>query len=156
MRSTSRSSAARPTWVPGSWSSIKARKPDWLRDKKINILVQFGLTGIPELKGVPVVEDVTKDETVKQVFELFLAPQEMGRPFAAPPETPAERLAALRAAFLATAKDPEFKEAAAKQGLDIDPMSADEMAQILKKVYAMPPAIVAKAREAAQQQGAAK
>ncbi len=141
----------------GSWSSLKARKPEWLRDRKINILAQFAMTRHPELPDVPVLAELIPDQETRDVFDLFLAPQEMGRPFAAPPGVPAERLAILRKAFMATAADPEFLKAAKGAGIDIDPVSGERMTEILRRVYAMPASVVARARAASQADpGAAK
>ena len=139
-----------------SWSSLKTRKADWLRDKKINILVQFSLKGLPDLPGVPIAQDLVSDDNAKRIFDFFLAPQEMGRPLGAPPEVPADRLEALRKGFMSTLADPEFLQAAATIGADIDPVSGAEMVAILERIYAMPPHIVAAAKKAAQQEGAGK
>ena len=66
----------------------------------------------------------------------------MGRPFVAPPGVPADRLAALRAAFDATLADPAFLEDAKKQNLNVVPVSAREMTEVVSKAYATPPAVV--------------
>ncbi|MBM3607161.1 MAG: hypothetical protein FJX29_01710 [Alphaproteobacteria bacterium] len=134
----------------GSWSSLKTRKPDWLRDKKINVLAQFAMQRHPELAQVPTILEVSPDEEAKSVFELFLAPQEMGRPFTAPPGVPPERLAALRAAFMATARDEEFLKAASAARADIDPIDGARMQEILTRVYAMPRQVITRARQASE------
>ena len=107
----------------GSWSSLKTRKADWLADKKIKVLVQFAIEGLPELKGVPLVGEFAPDERARKAFEVFLAPQEMGRPIVAPPAIPADRLETLRNSLLSTTADKEFLSQAERQGLDIDPIS---------------------------------
>jgi len=134
----------------GSWSSIRARKGDWLRDQKINVLVQFSLVGRTDLPGVPVAQDLVSDPDSKSIFEFFLAPQEMGRPLAAPPGIPAARLQALRNAFHATMADAQFILAAESIGADVDPISGEQILAILKRLYAMPPSLIERAKQAAQ------
>ena len=82
-----------------SWSYIKTRKADWLRDKKIRILLQTGLHPHPDLKTVPPLFDLVESEEIRQVWELIFTPKLMSRPFVLPPGVPAERVAALRTAF---------------------------------------------------------
>jgi tripartite-type tricarboxylate transporter receptor subunit TctC len=134
----------------GSWSSIKTRKADWLAGQKINVLVQFALEGLPDLAGVPLVGEFAPDEQARRAFELFLAPQEMGRPIVAPPMIPADRLQTLRKAMLATAADAEFLAQADRQGLDIDPIGGDKIDTLLQSLYALDPELVRTARAAAQ------
>ena len=87
------------------WTFLKLRKGDWLRDGKVNILYQMSLEKHPELPHVPAIIDHVKTADDRKVFEFLFAPQEMGRPFFAPPGVPAERVQALRAAFAQTLKD---------------------------------------------------
>src|SRR4029078_5762167 len=92
-----------------SWDSIKGTRPEWLRDKKINLLVVFAYEKAADVPPeVPLVLDVAKTEEQKQILRVHLAGQALGRPFAAPPGIPDDRKAALRKAFDETMKDPEF------------------------------------------------
>src|SRR5262249_50016344 len=88
-----------------SWSTIKASRPHWITDKLLNVIVQMGLTKLSDLPDVPSALDLVADVEDKQVLELILIRQGAGRPFAAPPGVPADRLAALRRAFDATLAD---------------------------------------------------
>lgn len=135
----------------GSWSSIRGRKADWLRNKHINVLVQFSLIGRPDLEGVPIVQDLVNDPDAKDIFEFFLAPQEMGRPLAGPPGIPPDRIQALRNAFSETMADAQFLQAAESIDADIDPITGEQMLGILKRLYAMKPDLVERAKQAAQQ-----
>jgi tripartite-type tricarboxylate transporter receptor subunit TctC len=131
-----------------SWGTIKVAHATRIKEHSINLLLQAGLKKDPELPDVPLVSDLTDDLEKKQMLYLHVAPQGMGRPFAAPPDIPADRKAALINAFDATMKDPEFLAAAAKEGLDVSPMTGSEIDELLKQLYAMPPDIIAKAAKA--------
>jgi tripartite-type tricarboxylate transporter receptor subunit TctC len=128
-----------------SWSTIKASRPHWIRDRLLNIIVQMSLTKLPELPDVPNVLDLVADRENKQVLELILIRQEAGRPFAAPPGVPADRLAALRRAFDATLADDEFRADAQKAQLEIEPLAAAEIETLLATAYGAPNAIVRRA-----------
>jgi tripartite-type tricarboxylate transporter receptor subunit TctC len=130
-----------------SWSTMKASRPRWVNDHLLNVIVQLGLTRLPELPDVPSALDLVSDAQNKQVMELILLRQEAGRPFAAPPGTPADRVAALRQSFEATLKDPDFVAEAQKMQLEIDPMTGEAIARMLAKAYAAPKVIVQRAAE---------
>ena len=120
----------------------------WLRDKKINLLVQSSFKKVPELGDVPLVIEQTKDTEKLQILKLFLAAQEMARPFAAPPGIPADRKAALVAAFDATMKDPEYLADAKKLDIDVNPVSGKALEELLAELYATPKEVLKKAGEA--------
>ena len=128
-----------------SWSTIKAARPHWIKDNKLNVIVQLGLAKLPELPDVPAALDLVTDPVKKQVLGLILVRQELGRPLAAPPGVPADRLEILRGAFDATMKDPQFPAEAAKLELEIEPLSAPEIDKLLADAFATPKAIVQEA-----------
>jgi tripartite-type tricarboxylate transporter receptor subunit TctC len=128
-----------------SWSTIKAARPHWIKDNKLNVIVQLGLAKLPELPDVPAALDLVTDPVKKQVLGLILMRQELGRPLAAPPGVPADRLDLLRRAFDATMKDPQFLAEANKLELEIEPLSAPEIDKVLAEAFATPPAIVQQA-----------
>ena len=128
------------------WASLKAIRPDWHRDKKINLLAQFSIKPHPEVPGVPVMMDLVEKKEDKQALELIFATQEMGRPFAAPPGIPADRTAALRAAFDAVLKDPALLADAKKQNLEIDPISGQEITDLMVRLYETPKAVAERVR----------
>ena len=132
-----------------SWSTIKGRHAAWLRDKKINLLVQAAFRKEPEIgPDVPLVMEQAKSAEQTQILKLILAAQEMARPFAAPPGIPDDRKAALIAAFDATMKDPEFLAEAKKLNLDVAPVGAAALDKLLAELYATPKDVVKKASEA--------
>jgi tripartite-type tricarboxylate transporter receptor subunit TctC len=128
-----------------SWSSVKSTQAAWLRDKKINILVQLALAKHPDLPDVPLVTDLAKNDEQHQVLKLIFARQVMGRPFLAPPGLPADRAAILRKAFMDTLTDKDFLADAEKSQLEINPVPGDEIEKLVKEVYATPPAVAQRA-----------
>jgi tripartite-type tricarboxylate transporter receptor subunit TctC len=118
------------------WSSIKAARPTWYPEGKVRFLFQYGSSPHPELKGVPHALDLLKTEADKTLLIAASAPLGLGRPFGAPPGVPADRLAALRAAMMATFKDPAFRADCAKQRLECDdPKSGAELEALIKQAY---------------------
>src|SRR5258708_35265312 len=108
-----------------SWSSMKTARPDWIRDKKVTLLMQAALQKEPELGDVPSALDFVKNEADRKVMELYLTQKTVARPLIAPPGVPAERLAALRAGFIALAQDKEFIADAQKARLEVAPISGE-------------------------------
>ena len=131
-----------------SWNNIPAKHPDWLRDGKIKLLLQLGLRKHPALPDVPLVLDLARDADQRKLFETMMQMKELGRPYFVAPGVPADRVAALRAAFSATMKDPEFVGEMTKAGISIDPVSGADMQKMLSEAYALPPAIIQRTRAA--------
>lgn len=130
-----------------AWSmpSLMSTHPEWLKEKKINFIVQHALEKHPALPDTPLLIDYAKTDDQKGVLELIFAPQTIARPILGPPNIPADRLQALRKAFQATMKDPAFLAEADKQGLEVMPSSAEDMDALLARLYAIPDAIVKQA-----------
>mgnify|MGYP001195915338 CR=1 FL=1 len=128
-----------------SWSTMKASRPHWIKDKLLNVIVQLGMEKLPDLPQVPAALDLVKDPHKKRVLTLILMRQETGRPVAAPPGVPEDRVAALRRAFDATMKDPAFVAEAAKLQLEIEPLSGAQIQKLLADAFATPKDIVAEA-----------
>jgi len=131
-----------------SWSTLKSRHMQWMKEKKINILVQAAFQRQPDLGDVPLITDAVKTPEQRQILKLFLTSQEMARPFAAPPGIPEDRKAALIAAFDQTMKDPEFLSEAQKLELDVNPVSAKAIDEMLAELYATPKDVLEKAAQA--------
>jgi tripartite-type tricarboxylate transporter receptor subunit TctC len=131
-----------------SLTSIKAQQPQWIPEKKLNLLVQLGLARSPELPDVPFILDEAKTERQRQILRLIFSRQVMGRPFAAPPAIPPERAAALRQAFDDTMKDPAFLDEARGSGLEVNPETGVRLASLVEDLYRTPPDVVAEARAA--------
>jgi tripartite-type tricarboxylate transporter receptor subunit TctC len=131
------------------WSSVKSQRPDWLRDGKLNLLVQVSIEPDPELtqRGVPPLWRYIARDDDRKAVELIVMQQMFQRPFVAPPGVPAEQIATLRAAFDATMKDPQFRADAEKTRIDINPLSGAKVQEVVDRIYATPKAIVARAKE---------
>jgi tripartite-type tricarboxylate transporter receptor subunit TctC len=128
-----------------SWSSIKATRMDWIESKKIIVLVQMSLSKHADLPDVPLIMDLAKTDEQRQIFKLIFARQVMGRPFAAPPGLPHDRLAALRQAFAETMTDREFLDDAENGKFEINPVSGERLEALVKEVYQTPPQVTKKA-----------
>jgi tripartite-type tricarboxylate transporter receptor subunit TctC len=131
-----------------SIGSITSQHPDWISDHKVAFLVQAGVRRDKALPDVPLLTDLAKTDEQRRIFKLISSSPALGQPYVAPPGVPADRLAVLRNAFAATLKDPAFLADASKIRFTIEPMSADEVAQIVHDTVATPPGIVAKAKTA--------
>jgi tripartite-type tricarboxylate transporter receptor subunit TctC len=131
-----------------SWSTLQSRHLEWMKSGKINIVVQAAFKKQPELAGVPLITDLVKTPEQGQILKLILTSQEMARPFAAPPGIPDDRRAALLAAFERTMKDPEFLEEAKKLNLEVNPVSAHAIDDLLAELYATPKEVLEKAAQA--------
>jgi tripartite-type tricarboxylate transporter receptor subunit TctC len=131
------------------WSSAKSQRSDWIKEKKINVLVQVALDPDEELTqmGVPQIWKFIAKEEDKKATELVASQQVFGRPYIAPPGTPAEQVNILRTAFEATMKDPQFLADAEKARIDITPLHGAKVQEVVEKLYATPPAIVDRAKE---------
>ncbi len=132
------------------WSGLPTLHPDWFATKFINVIVQLTRKGHPELNrmGVPRSDEFAKTDEERQVLDLIQSQSEFGRPYLLPPGVPADRVAALRKAFVDTLKDPTLLAEAKKMKLDLDYMSGEELQALIAKLYGLPPNIVARAKQA--------
>jgi tripartite-type tricarboxylate transporter receptor subunit TctC len=133
-----------------SWSSLRSARADWVRDKKIIPIWQLSLSKHPDLPDVPLAIDFAKTPEDRQIMEFFFARQEMSRPFVTTPDVDSARLKALRDAFMATTKDPEFIEAAKNQDVELDPISGSEIDDLLRRVFATPKHVIERATQLAR------
>lgn len=128
------------------WPVIRVIRAEWLREKKINVLLQTGLDKAPQLPDVPRLVDLARTDEQRQLLELFSQPEKIGRSLVAPPALPPERVAELRAAFNATLSDPDFRADAARMGIDLSPLPGDRLQAVIDKSFDYPAAIVADAK----------
>jgi tripartite-type tricarboxylate transporter receptor subunit TctC len=129
-----------------SWGSIKSQSADWIRDKKLNLLIQFALEKSPELPDVPLILDLATNDEQRQILRVIMARQLIARPFVAAPGIPEDRKQALRNAFDATMKDPDFRADAAKASLEVNPADGATIEKLLAELYRTPKDVVDKAK----------
>jgi tripartite-type tricarboxylate transporter receptor subunit TctC len=131
--------------VTNSWDSWKSFNPEWVADKKIRILVQTEPKS-KELAGVPSVQELARNADDRQVIQLIVSGDALGKPLAASPNVPAERAKALRDAFDATLKDPDFIAAAKAASVEIDPIFGLALQETVGKVLATPKNLAQRAK----------
>ena len=130
------------------WSALKAQQPDWLRERKLNLLVQGALTPHPELPGVPTPWAYIKDDTDRKAVELMVEFQQaFGRTYMAPPGVPAELVHILRAAFTAVLRDPDFLVEARLLRIDVTPQAGEEIQRIVGAFHAAPRQVVERLKQ---------
>ena len=118
-----------------SWASFKATRPDWIADKKVNLLFQVSLSRHRDLPDLPLVLDLAKTDEQRQILKLFAVRQVMGRPFFAPQQVPRDRVDALRNAFDQTMQDTDFVADAEKAKLEVNPVSGAKVEAIVQDIY---------------------
>jgi tripartite-type tricarboxylate transporter receptor subunit TctC len=130
-----------------SHSALKIAKPDWLREKKINLLVLAALERSAEFPGVPAVLDLVAKAEDRQLLELMVGPAAMARPFAAPPGVPAGRAALIRRAFDATMQDPEFRAEATRIQAELAPTTGEDVQKLVERLYATPRPVIERVKK---------
>ncbi|MFL5099074.1 MAG: Bug family tripartite tricarboxylate transporter substrate binding protein [Xanthobacteraceae bacterium] len=131
-----------------NWSTLKALNSNWLEEKKVRVVAQWALKGHPELTGVPLILDSAKTDADRAALRLVIARLEYGRPFFMPPQVPTERVAAVRRAFDAAVKNPAYLAEAEKLKIDVDPLSGEEVANLVEQVSRTPAETVTRVRTA--------
>jgi tripartite-type tricarboxylate transporter receptor subunit TctC len=130
------------------WTWWKTGRPSWVAENKLNHLVQWGQKRDAELAHVPLMAELARNEAERQVLQLLSSTVIVGRPILTTPDVPADRLAALKEAFVKTMKDPAFLAEANKSKLEINPIYADDMQKIINDVVSTPPEVVKLAKAA--------
>jgi tripartite-type tricarboxylate transporter receptor subunit TctC len=128
------------------WSITKTVRPEWLREGKINLLVQYALGRHPDISNVPAVVDLAQTAEQRQVLGLYASGSDIGRSIVAPPRVPAETVAVLRKAFMAAMRDPALLADVAKSGIEIDPLAGDRLQEIVRQAVAVPPRVIEQAK----------
>jgi tripartite-type tricarboxylate transporter receptor subunit TctC len=131
--------------VTNSWDSWRSLNPGWIQEKKVNFIVQTEPKSVG-LAGVPSVQDLARTEDDRKVMQLIVAGDAIGKPIATAPNVPAERVQALREAFLKTLQDPGFIKAAAASRTDINPVPGVQIQDMVQKVLATPKNLAERAK----------
>jgi ABC-type phosphate/phosphonate transport system substrate-binding protein len=127
-----------------TWSSWKATKAAWLKENKISVIAQAGPRA-PDLDA-PSIEALARNPDDRLLIELVVSGTQFGRPLATNANVPPERVAALRAAFDATMKDPAFLAEAASLNFEVNPVRGVAMQRVVEKVLGTPKPIAARAK----------
>jgi hypothetical protein len=122
-----------------------------LKDRKVNVLVQWGPAKDPEIsayakRDVPLIIEFARNDQDREVLTLFNSNMSIGRPLLAPPDVPRARVDALRKAFDETMTDPEFLDEDRRLNLDIRPLAGVDLQKLATEVSQASPATVARAR----------
>jgi tripartite-type tricarboxylate transporter receptor subunit TctC len=131
-----------------SWTALKVGHPDWLRDKKVNVIVQFAVKPHPEMAGVPTAPSLARNDEERKILTAIVNASEVGTAFFAPPGVPKDRVTLLRRAFDATMKDPEFIADANKLKLTLGAMTGEELQETVGEVSALQGELLEKVKAA--------
>ena len=131
-----------------SWASLKSTHPDWLRDHSVSILFQVGPKRETDLPDVPLWTELAGNDEQRAALEVLSGDVSVGRPILTTPNVPVERVKALRQAFDETMRDPQFLEATKQSNMDLNPMGGEELQQIVGKISAPSPKVLAMVKEA--------
>jgi tripartite-type tricarboxylate transporter receptor subunit TctC len=129
------------------WAGFKANWPHWIAERKVNVLVQIGLARDPDLPQVPLLVELAQSPEQAAIFRFISSDGPMQFPVLAPPDVPAERLAALRRAFAATMADPDFIKASEERKLPVRYTSGEEVEQIVAGMVGTPKEVIGKLKQ---------
>jgi tripartite-type tricarboxylate transporter receptor subunit TctC len=134
--------------VGSTWKSLNSGPTaNWVRDSKVTILLQLGVRKAADIPAaVPLGLDLAKTPGDRALLEVLCAPSATGYPSFMGPDVPKDRIAAVRAAYEQSLKDPEFLAAVRKQNLDLDPIGADELTDTVRHIYELPNEAIERAR----------
>jgi tripartite-type tricarboxylate transporter receptor subunit TctC len=130
------------------WAAVKAQTPQWIAEKRIRVLAQYGFARHVELADVPTMLELAHSEADRQAMMMLFARTEYGRPYFLPPDVPPARVVAFRRAFDATMKDQAFRAETAKLQYDVDPLTGEQMQGLMGQLAATPRDVVARVRAA--------
>ena len=139
-----------------SWQGWKQTRPAWVKDKRLNVLIQIGQARSKDLSDVPLLAEATDDDGKRQILALYSQGIALGRPLAVGQGVPPERVAILRAAFRATVNDARFVDEASKAGIVVDPIYGEQLQSIVRQMLATPRDIIDKLDEARNLKGTSR
>jgi len=128
------------------WTVLRSEKPEWLEKRFVSMLLQMGAESHPDLKAVPLVTSLARDDEERSILALVSNDSRVGRSILAPPGLPAERVSELRKAFSEAIRDPELLNEAARGGIDIMPMGGEELQAMIMQSVQVAPATVARVK----------
>jgi len=125
---------------------VRAVHPEWLSEKKVTVLVQYALKRHPELADIPMSWELGRNDDEKQILRIVANATEVGKMILSTPDTPPERITALRRAFDATMQDPAFMAELKAQRVELAPMPGEELQKLVAEVGTVAPAVIDKVR----------
>ena len=131
-----------------SLSGILQERPEWIRDRKVAVLAQVGANREPDFPDVPLMHELARTPEQRDILGLISSPVSLGRPYFTTPDVPADRVAALRLAFMATMQDQAFLAEARQMTLDLNPLTGERVAMIVGQTIEAPAGSIAKAKAA--------
>jgi tripartite-type tricarboxylate transporter receptor subunit TctC len=131
-----------------SWEALMSAHPDWIKNKDVNIIVQFSLQRRPELSDVPAAVELGRTAEQTQILKTVMNTTEIGLAVVSAPQVPADRLMALRRAFDATMVDPDFLAEANSEGIGISPLAGERLQSLVTEVADLSPELTAAAKAA--------
>jgi hypothetical protein len=129
-----------------SWEALKSENGEWLRDKKINVLVQYAMKKADDLNA-PLMMDLGQSEAHRDVLRFFASGNELGRSFMTTPGVPSDRAAALRKAFLEAMHDPAFLEESKRRQLEFGPLPGEAVQKMIESTILTPPQVISAAKK---------
>ena len=132
------------------WTVLRAERPEWLRERKINLLLQVGVDQHAELQGVPLITNLARTAEDRRIIEFIAGNSRVGRSVVSPPGQPPQRVAELRAAFMQTMQDEAFRAEVARLNLDLAPLDGEALQKIIADSLSVPPELVEKGRAFAE------
>lgn len=130
-----------------NWRDLRVKRPNWLKEQKINILVQFGLEPEPELAGVPMLIALARNDLERKVFTFVSSDIPIGKSFVMPPAVPAERVEVVRGAFAAMTQDPEFLADAKAADSDVHLIPGAQIQALVRQIVTTPGDIIRTAQD---------
>ena len=128
------------------WSALQTVHPDWLRDKQVNLLVQYALQREPDMADVPTAVELGATEADRQLLTVATAGASIGRTLMAPPHVPPDVLKMLRDGFFEAMQDPDLMAEAKTLKLDLAPLRGEALQALIGKLVATPPAVLTRAK----------
>jgi tripartite-type tricarboxylate transporter receptor subunit TctC len=133
-----------------SVSAVPALRPNWFRDNTVRILAQESINGSPQFngKGIPKTIDFAQTDEQRQILRLFYSQEEFGRPFIVGNKVPKDRVKILQNAFMKTVSDPDLISEANRMGLDLFPLSGEQVSTLVSQVFSSSAEVLQKTRAA--------
>lgn len=127
-----------------SWGGWKQTRSDWIRDKRLNVLVQIGPKPSDDLPNVPLLSEIPADSETKHLVRLYSDTIALGRPLVVGSKVPSERVAIIRKAFRDLMSDPEYRAEAGRLGIDVEPVYGEELQEIVERTLSTPAELISK------------